>query len=113
MEQVIRGDHHAEDCVRDAAEEIHGYLVDQLNLALRRPGMFGGEVPLRILMDHVLFVEHQPEAWNQLKQGWEEQGLWSPVGPSGAFRDVFPAQTDCYEVAPRGRCLGPTRRRGQ
>ncbi|MFF7381247.1 hypothetical protein [Streptomyces griseoluteus] len=82
-----------------AAEEIHDYLVDQLNLALRRPGMSGGEVALRILIDHVLFVERQPKVWNQLKQSWEERGLWTPIGPSGAFQDVFPAQADCCEVA--------------
>ncbi|MFJ1673135.1 hypothetical protein ACIOK4_43645 [Streptomyces bottropensis] len=82
-----------------AAEEIYDHLIDQLNLALRRPGMFGGEVAFRILLDHLLFVERQPEAWDQLKQSWEEQGLWTAIGPSGAFQYVFPAQADCCEVA--------------
>jgi len=82
-----------------AAEEIHDHLMDQLNLALRRPGMYGGEVAFRILIDHLLFVERQPEAWDQLKQRWEEQGLWTPVGPGGAFQDVFPEQGGGYEVA--------------
>ncbi|MGW2870319.1 hypothetical protein [Kitasatospora sp. NPDC001225] len=82
-----------------AAEEIRDHLIDQLNLALRRPGMHGGEVAFRILIDHLLFVERQPEAWNQLKQSWEEQGLWTSIGPSGAFQEIFPAQGDCYEVA--------------
>lgn len=82
-----------------AAEEIHDHLIDQLNLALRRPGMYGGEVAFRILIDHLLFVERQPEAWDQQKQRWEEQELWTPIGPGGAFQDVFPAQGDCYEVA--------------
>ncbi|MBD0694126.1 hypothetical protein BG452_02715 [Streptomyces sp. CBMA123] len=81
------------------AEEIHDHLIDQLNLALRRPGMYGGEMALRILLDHLLFIERQPEAWSELKQVWEEQGLWTPIGPSGAFQDVFPAQADCCEVA--------------
>ncbi|WP_406194675.1 hypothetical protein OH807_05700 [Kitasatospora sp. NBC_01560] len=82
-----------------AAEEIHDYLIDQLDLALRRPGMFGGEVALRVLIDHLLFVERQPEAWAELKQGWDERGLWTPIGPAGAFRDMLPAQVDCCEVA--------------
>lgn len=82
-----------------AAGEIHAHLVDQLNLTLRRPGMFGGEVALRVLLDHLLFVERQPEAWAELKQVWEEQGLWTPTGPAGAFQAVFPAQVDCCEVA--------------
>lgn len=82
-----------------AAEEIYDHLIDQLNLALRRPGMYGGEVALRILIDHLLFIERRPEAWDQLKQSWEEQGLWTPVGPRGAFEDVFPARSDGCEVA--------------
>jgi hypothetical protein len=82
-----------------AAEEIHAHLIDQLNLTLRRPGMFGGEVALRVLIDHLLFAERQPEAWAELKQEWEEQGLWTSIGPAGAFQSVFPAQADCCEVA--------------
>ncbi|MFJ9520639.1 hypothetical protein ACIRPK_20605 [Kitasatospora sp. NPDC101801] len=82
-----------------SAEKIHDYLIDQLNLALRRPGMFGGEVALRVLVDHLLFVEGQPEEWSELVQGWEEQGLWTSIGPSGAFQEVFPAQGGGYEVA--------------
>ncbi|MFF8610683.1 hypothetical protein ACF06X_32770 [Streptomyces sp. NPDC015346] len=81
-----------------AAEEIHTHLIDQLNLALRRPGMFGGEVAFRILIDHLLFVERQPEAWAELQQGWGERGLWTSIGPTGAFRAVLPA-VDCCEVA--------------
>ncbi|MFE2721614.1 hypothetical protein [Kitasatospora sp. NPDC059327] len=81
------------------AEEIHDHLIDQLNLSLRRPGMFGGEVTLRVLIDHLLFVERRPEAWAELRQGWEERGLWTPTGPGGAFQGVFPEQGDCYEVA--------------
>jgi hypothetical protein len=82
-----------------AADEIHDYLIDQLNLALRRPGMFGGEVALRGLVDHLLFVERRPEAWAELVQDWGDRGLWPPTGPSGAFQEVFPKQADCAEVA--------------
>ncbi|MGW3106679.1 hypothetical protein [Streptomyces sp. NPDC001100] len=42
-----------------AADEIHAYLIRQLNLALRRPGMFGNESALRTLLDHLLFVEER------------------------------------------------------
>ncbi|MGW7261416.1 hypothetical protein [Streptomyces sp. NPDC054834] len=72
------------------AEEIHAHLVDQLNLALRTPGMFGGELALRILLDHLLFVERQPGAFTQQQRNWEDRGLWSPVGVTGAFRDLIP-----------------------
>ncbi|WP_220093388.1 hypothetical protein [Actinacidiphila glaucinigra] len=82
-----------------AAEEIHAHLVDQLNLALRRPGMYGGATALRILIDHLLFVERQPEAWAQLQREWEDRGLWTSTGISGAFRDLFPRQADDHVIA--------------
>jgi hypothetical protein len=81
------------------AEEIHGHLVDQLNLALRRPGMYGGELAVRILLDHLLFVERRPDAFARQRQEWEERGLWSAVGVSGAFRDVLPGRSHDCDVA--------------
>ncbi|MEO3852040.1 hypothetical protein ABGB09_31145 [Streptomyces sp. B8F3] len=82
-----------------AVEEIHAHLVDQLNLALRRPGMHGGETALRILVDHLLFVEREPEAWAELKQDWEDRGLWTPTGIAGALQDLFPTRADCDNIA--------------
>lgn len=81
------------------AEEIHAHLVDQLNLALRRPGMFGGELALRILLDHLLFVERQPGAFTQQQQDWEDVGLWSAAGVTGAFRDLIPGHNYEYGMA--------------
>ncbi|MGW0630331.1 hypothetical protein [Streptomyces sp. NPDC002758] len=74
------------------AKEIHAHLVDQLNLALRRPGMYGGELTLRILLDHLLFVERQPEAFGQQQQAWQDSGAWSAIGVTGAFRDLIPGR---------------------
>lgn len=82
-----------------SAEEIHAHLVDQLNLALRRPGMHGGETALRILIDHLLFVEGEPEAWAELKHDWEDRGLWTPIGIAGALQDLFPTRADCDNIA--------------
>lgn len=78
-----------------ASDEIRAYLIDQLNLALRRPGMFGNEPALRMLMDHLLFVESQPDAFAEQQHVWEERGAWSSIGVAGAFRDLIP--DNCYE----------------
>ncbi|MFG2293884.1 hypothetical protein [Streptomyces sp. NPDC048603] len=43
------------------ADEIRAYLVGQLNMALTRPGMYGGEQALSMLVDHLLVVESRPE----------------------------------------------------
>ncbi|MFJ6543894.1 hypothetical protein ACIQMP_25045 [Streptomyces sp. NPDC091385] len=71
-------------------EEIHAHFVEQLNSALRLTGMFGGEPALRALVEHLLFVEREPEAWEELRGRWEKEGAWSSLGVTGAFRDLVP-----------------------
>ncbi len=61
--------------------------------------MHGGETAFRILIDQLLFVEREPEAWAQLKQDWEDRGLWTSIGISGALQDLFPTQADCHDIA--------------
>ncbi|MEU3795969.1 hypothetical protein AB0F07_40400 [Streptomyces fructofermentans] len=83
-----------------ASDEIRAYLIDQLNLALRRPGMFGkeSELALRMLMGHLLFAESQPEALAEQQRVWEERGAWSSTGVAGVFRDLIPEHYE-YGIA--------------
>ena len=39
------------------AAEIRDYLVDQLNLTLHRPGMYGGETAIRLVLGHLGYAE--------------------------------------------------------
>ncbi|MFI6731172.1 hypothetical protein NRF20_44905 [Streptomyces sp. R-74717] len=73
-----------------SAEEIHAYLVERLNKALSGPEMFGGEISLRLLIDHLLMAEREPEAFGRLQRSWEERGMWTAIGVAGAFRDLIP-----------------------
>ncbi|MEU7339639.1 hypothetical protein [Streptomyces sp. NPDC007074] len=84
-----------------APDEIHAYLIDQLNLALRRPGILGkeSELALRMLMDHLLFVEFQPEALAMQQRIWEEHGVWSSTGVAGVFRDLVPERYYEFGIA--------------
>ncbi|MFJ7199474.1 MULTISPECIES: hypothetical protein [unclassified Streptomyces] len=84
-----------------ASDEIRAYLVDQLNFALRRPGLFGreSELALRMLVDHLLFVECQPEAMAEEQRAWEERGAWSSTGIAGVFRDLIPDRYYEYGIA--------------
>ncbi|MET8413723.1 hypothetical protein ABZV34_37830 [Streptomyces sp. NPDC005195] len=84
-----------------ASGEIRAYLVDQLNLALRRPGMFGreSELALRMLIDHLLFVECRPDALAEQQRVWEERGAWSSTGVAGVFRDLIPERYYEYGIA--------------
>ncbi|GHH29984.1 hypothetical protein GCM10018780_88790 [Streptomyces lanatus] len=81
------------------ADEIRVYLVDRLNLALRRPGMFGKETALRMLMDHLLFLEKEPEAWTEQQRIWNDRGAWTSTGVAGAFRDLVPGHYDDHCTA--------------
>jgi hypothetical protein len=78
--------------------EIRDYLVGQLNSALRRPGMFGGEMALRLLLDHLVYAERQDEAWAQERRAMESRGAFTSIGVKGAFRNLVPGDYE-YGVA--------------
>ncbi|GAA2437023.1 hypothetical protein GCM10010191_59840 [Actinomadura vinacea] len=72
------------------AAEIRAYLVDEMNLALRRPGMYGGEIALRLLLRHLLFVERDQDDWTERQPAWEKRGIWTSTGATGAFWWLLP-----------------------
>lgn len=71
------------------ADEIHAYLVQQLNRALRNPEGFGGESALVLLYSHLLFTEGQADAWAEASERLRESGAWTAIGVRGAFRDLI------------------------
>lgn len=73
-----------------APDAVRAYLVEQLNFALRRPGMYGGELAIRMLFDHLLFVEQRSQAWNEEMHALEERGAWAATGVQGAFDCLLP-----------------------
>ncbi|GAA3510451.1 hypothetical protein FHR32_003709 [Streptosporangium album] len=74
-----------------SAEDIHAYLADRLNLALRRPGMMGGEIGITLLMDPLFVAERQPEGWPAMQRDLARRGVWSARGVTGAFAHLLPA----------------------
>lgn len=78
--------------------EIHDYLVGQLNMALRRLGMFGGEIALRLILDHLVYAERQEEAWAKEQQAMKSRGAFTSTGVTGAFRALVPGAYE-YGVA--------------
>ncbi|MFD7408692.1 hypothetical protein ACFV7R_39995 [Streptomyces sp. NPDC059866] len=74
--------------------EIHTYLVTRLNDTLRRPGMWGGELAIRLTLDHLLFVERRQGAWDDEKRALERREAWPPTGVNGAFEVFLPAGHD-------------------
>ncbi|MFB7617208.1 hypothetical protein [Kitasatospora sp. NPDC056181] len=74
-----------------SSDEIHTYLVTRLNDALRRPGMWGGEHAIRLMLDHLLFAERRQGAWEDEQRALEQRKAWTPIGVKGAFEDFLPA----------------------
>ncbi|MFI9585734.1 hypothetical protein ACIHCQ_28675 [Streptomyces sp. NPDC052236] len=72
------------------ADEIRAYFIEELNPALRRPGMYGNEGALRTLIAHLLFVENEPDAWTEQQSALEDRGAWTSTGVTGAFWDLIP-----------------------
>lgn len=73
-----------------APDAVRAYFVEQLNGALRRPGMYGGELAVRMLIDHLSFVEQRSQAWGEEQHALEQRGAWSAIGVMGAFRRLLP-----------------------
>ncbi|KKD04233.1 hypothetical protein [Streptomyces sp. WM6386] len=71
------------------ADEIHAYLVGQLNRALRHPEGYGGELALVLLHQHLLFAEGQADAWGEASERLRESGAWTAVGARGAYRELI------------------------
>jgi hypothetical protein len=70
-------------------DEIRGHLTDRLNRALRRPGMFGGELALRYFLEDLTFIDDADEAWSNENDQLVERGCWSEIGIAGAFATIF------------------------
>ncbi|GGO71717.1 hypothetical protein [Nonomuraea cavernae] len=71
-----------------SSAEIRAYLRDRLNQALRRPGMFGGEMTLRLLLDHLTYAERDDAAWAEELRVLEARGARDALGVTGAFTTV-------------------------
>ncbi|MEU8399607.1 hypothetical protein AB0C28_30865 [Nonomuraea sp. NPDC048892] len=73
-----------------SSAEIRAYLKDQLNQALRRPGMYGDEIALRLLFDHLAYAEHQDEEFAQALRTLTSRGAFNGGGVTGAISTVLP-----------------------
>ncbi|MFD8421715.1 hypothetical protein [Streptomyces sp. NPDC059466] len=85
----------AVDTMLASSDDMRNYLVDQFNLVLRRPGMYGDvELAAWMAIDHLLFLEQRPEVWDDQKRAWGEVGLWPPTGVKGAISRLLASDHD-------------------
>lgn len=77
-----------------SVKEIRAYLVGRLNAALPRPEMFGGEIALRTLIEHLAFVDGREQAWGEENQALRAGGAFQPTGVIGGFALLLPDHRD-------------------
>lgn len=73
-----------------SAEAMHAYLIDQVNLMLRRLDMYGGEPALWTLFDHLFFLEDADNGVPDLHESWRARNAFTPTGVQGALKRLLP-----------------------
>jgi hypothetical protein len=71
------------------AGDIRGYLLQQLNSALRRPGMFGGEIALRLYFDAIAFTYCSERLWADDLSALQSREAFVSTGVTGAVERVL------------------------
>jgi hypothetical protein len=66
------------------ADDIRGYLLRQLNSALRRPEMHGAETALRLYFDALAFTGRGEHAWAGDLSALRSREAFTPTGVTGA-----------------------------
>lgn len=70
-------------------ETVRAYLVAQANSALRRPGMYGGEIAVRLYLDAVAVACGTKQAWVEDLDDLRERGGFNAAGVTGALASLF------------------------
>jgi hypothetical protein len=70
-------------------QEVLDYLITRLNGALRRPGMYGSELAIRLFLDAVAFADAAEQAWQKELEGLRTRRALSATGVAGAFLDLW------------------------
>jgi hypothetical protein len=82
-------------------ETVRAYLRDQYNSAVRRPGMFGGEMALRLYIDALEAAYGHRYASDSI-DSLQERGAFNALGVLGPFTAFWPGLTPSDR--PTSRC---------
>jgi len=75
-----------------SSAEIRAHLVEVFNVALRRPGMFGGEIALRLVLDQLAYAERQEQAWADEQRALQARGAFNALGVREALNALLPGE---------------------
>jgi hypothetical protein len=86
---VTRPSVNDDPVTRPSVDEIRQYHLQRLNSALRRPGMWGNEITIRVLMDAVAFVDGLDEAVREETDVLRTRRAFNALGVLGGVQDVL------------------------
>jgi hypothetical protein len=72
-----------------SAADIRDYLLQQLNSALRRPGMFGAEMALRLYCDAIAFTDRSEQLLAEDLRALKSREAFASTGVTGAVERVL------------------------
>jgi hypothetical protein len=81
-----------------SSDEIRAYLRRMFNSALRHPGMYGGEIALRLYLDAMAFAHGQPDTSREI-DALKKFGAFSSTGVQGAFRALLPGLASSHQAS--------------
>jgi hypothetical protein len=78
---------------------LRRFQVDRLKNALRRPGMWGGELTIRLFLDAVAFADGLEDVWREEQQALRDRGAFNALGVQGVVAELMPGYDDHPGVA--------------
>lgn len=75
---------------------LRDYLIRQLNFALRKPGMAGGEIVIRVNCDALAFADSGDGSWREAERALQARGAFTATGTTGAFLRLLGVTSDDY-----------------
>ena len=70
-------------------DDLRRYLLGQLNAAVRRPGMYGGEAVILTLLDALAFADDRTDRWQVELDALVARGAANAAMVSGAVHEVL------------------------
>ncbi|GHH53129.1 hypothetical protein [Lentzea cavernae] len=70
-------------------DDLRRYLLGQLNAAVRRPGMYGGEAVILTLLDALAFADDRTDRWQNELEALVKRGAANAAMVSGAVHEAL------------------------
>jgi hypothetical protein len=100
--------------------DVRDRFIERLNSAVLRPGMWGGELTLQMVLDDLAWLDGQEHVRPGVAETLDADGAWSSIGVSGVFVQMFGRRAvqhqdaaGVFPLAPPGPALDGQRRQNR